>query len=57
MLEEQMNESSEQIEEDAEPVETDALEAASKGDGHDEKPDINDVPMDESQVINIVNIL
>ncbi|KAL0428608.1 UNVERIFIED_CONTAM: hypothetical protein Slati_3035600 [Sesamum latifolium] len=49
VLEEQRNESSEQIEEDTKPVETDALEVASKGDGHDEKPDINDVPMDESQ--------
>lgn len=53
MLEEQKNESSEQIEDDAKPIEigSSTVEATSKSDGYDEKPDINDVPMDDSQVI------
>ncbi|PIN21338.1 hypothetical protein CDL12_05974 [Handroanthus impetiginosus] len=55
VLEEQKNESSEQNEDEAKPIEIDAstAEGTPNSDGHDEKPDINDVPMDESQVINI----
>lgn len=55
MLEEQKNELSEQIEDDTKPLENDSstVEASSKSDGHDETPDINDVPIDESQVIYI----
>ncbi|KAI3456525.1 hypothetical protein Pfo_013188 [Paulownia fortunei] len=53
VLEEQKNESSEQIEDEAKPIEIDAntVEATSKSDGYDEKPDINDIPMDESEAL------
>lgn len=55
MLEDQKNESSEQIEDEAQQIDTGAstMEVTSKSDGSDEKPDINDVPMDEAQVIKI----
>ncbi|GFQ08141.1 hypothetical protein PHJA_002958100, partial [Phtheirospermum japonicum] len=51
VLEEQDNESSEQVEDEAKPNETDenTEEATSKSDGCDEKPDINDVPIDENE--------
>lgn len=40
------------MEDEPRPTETNSnpLEATSKSDGSDEKPDINDVPMDENQV-------
>lgn len=47
MFEEQKNESSEQMEDENKPTDLNAMEATSGG---DEKPDINDVPMDENQV-------
>lgn len=53
MLEDQKNESSEQNEDDTQQIDTGAMEVTSKSDGSDEKPDINDVPMDEVQVIYI----
>lgn len=46
MFEEQKNESSEQMEDENKPTDLNAMEATSGG---DEKPDINDVPMDENQ--------
>ncbi|XP_057795048.1 uncharacterized protein LOC131011276 [Salvia miltiorrhiza] len=48
VLEEQKNESSEHIEDENKPSDdnSDAVEAMSRG---DEKPDMNDVPMDENQ--------
>ncbi|KAL0310762.1 UNVERIFIED_CONTAM: hypothetical protein Sangu_2370900 [Sesamum angustifolium] len=51
VLEEQKNESSEQLEDETEPIETEGntVEASSKRDGYDGKPNINDVPMDENQ--------
>ncbi|KAL8542533.1 hypothetical protein ACS0TY_003412 [Phlomoides rotata] len=51
VLEDQKNESSGQIEDDTQPIDTGAstMEVTSKSDGSDEKPDINDVPMDEVQ--------
>ncbi|KAL2467102.1 hypothetical protein Adt_42953 [Abeliophyllum distichum] len=51
VLEEQANESSDLLEDEAKPIETDTntVEATSKSDGLDEKPDINDVPMDDTQ--------
>lgn len=53
MLEEQKNEATEPVEDEAKPMETDTNEAqpTSKGPGLDEKPDINDVPAEENQVI------
>lgn len=53
VLEEQKNEALEQVEDEAKPMETetDGVEPTSKSDGFEEKPDINDVPADESQVI------
>ncbi|KAL2547390.1 Prolyl-tRNA synthetase [Forsythia ovata] len=53
VLEEQANESSDLLEDEAKPIETDTntVEATSKSDGLDEKPDINDVPMDDTQVV------
>ncbi|KAL3627410.1 hypothetical protein CASFOL_028773 [Castilleja foliolosa] len=60
VLEEQNNELSEQIEEqteeqiedEAKPNETNEnTEEASKSHGYDEKPDINDVPMDENEAL------
>lgn len=55
MLEEQKNELSEQDEDEAKPIEfdTNAEEVTSKSDGFDEKPDINDVPMDENKVCHL----
>ncbi|KAK6133213.1 hypothetical protein DH2020_033049 [Rehmannia glutinosa] len=51
VLEEQKEESSEQMEDDTKPIDnsTNDVEATSRSDGYDEKPDINDVPMDENQ--------
>lgn len=51
VLEEQVNESSDQLEDEAKPIETEinTVETTSKSDGHDEKPDIKDVPMDNTQ--------
>ncbi|KAE8723095.1 Formyl transferase [Hibiscus syriacus] len=51
VLEEQKNEAAENIDDEAKPREDDpsAAEPASRNDGFDEKPDINDAPMDESQ--------
>lgn len=51
VLEEQKNETSEQAEDEAKPMETetDDMEPTSKNDGFDEKPDINDIPAEESQ--------
>ncbi|KAL2473432.1 hypothetical protein Fot_49168 [Forsythia ovata] len=51
VLEEQKTELSEQVEDEAKLIEVDtnAVEATSKSDGFDEKPDINDVPMDENK--------
>ncbi|XP_073157799.1 uncharacterized protein [Henckelia pumila] len=43
------NESSEQADDETKPFETDAVEATSKSDEYNEKPDINDVPIDENQ--------
>ncbi|KAM1008956.1 hypothetical protein ACFX2J_005302 [Malus domestica] len=56
LLEEQQNEAAEEVEDDGnsvddEPVET---QATPKNDGLDEKPDINDVPMEENQESNQV---
>lgn len=49
MLEEQKTESSEQMEDENRPSEdnSDTIETMSRG---DEKPDMNDVPMDENPV-------
>lgn len=56
MLEEPKKEEEENTDDDdeAKPVESDENtgEQASKSDGNDEKPDINDVPMEENQVIS-----
>ncbi|XP_055802173.1 uncharacterized protein LOC129871293 [Solanum dulcamara] len=51
MLEEQKNDVSEQAEDDIKPFESDtnSEEPTSQADGFDEKPDINDVPMEENQ--------
>ncbi|KAL2483935.1 hypothetical protein Fot_45379 [Forsythia ovata] len=51
VLEEQENESSDLLEDEAKLIETDTntVEATSKSDGLDEKPDINDVPMGDTQ--------
>ncbi|CAI9756644.1 unnamed protein product [Fraxinus pennsylvanica] len=51
LLVEQKNESSEEVEDEAKPIETDTytVDGTSQTDGLDEKPDINDVPMDENQ--------
>ncbi|KAI3466524.1 hypothetical protein Pfo_023187 [Paulownia fortunei] len=51
VLEEQKDESLEQMEDETKPIETNTntVEATSKSDGYDEKPDMNDVPMDENQ--------
>ena len=45
-------EAAENVDDEAKPNEADpsAAEPTSRNDGFDEKPDINDVPMDESQV-------
>ncbi|KAL4388041.1 hypothetical protein GQ457_09G001060 [Hibiscus cannabinus] len=56
VLEEQNKEAAENVDDDdeAKPSETDpsAAEPTSRNDGFDEKPDINDTPMDESQEDN-----
>ncbi|CAI9772427.1 unnamed protein product [Fraxinus pennsylvanica] len=51
VLEEQANESSDQFKDEAKPIETEinTVETTSKSDGHDEKPDINDIPMDDTR--------
>ncbi|GMI77493.1 hypothetical protein like AT4G22320 [Hibiscus trionum] len=51
VLEEQKNEAAENIDDEAKPSEADpgAAEPTSRNDNFDEKPDINDTPMDESQ--------
>ncbi|CAI9755460.1 unnamed protein product [Fraxinus pennsylvanica] len=48
---EQANESSDQFEDEAKPIETEinTVETTSKSHGHDEKPDINDIPMDDTR--------
>lgn len=58
VLEEQKNEATEQedaekVEEEPKPTDVDssAAEPARKNETLDEKPDINDVPMEESQVL------
>lgn len=52
VLEEQRKEADENTDVEAKPSEADpsAVEPTSRNDGLDEKPDINDIPMDESQV-------
>ncbi|XP_050370333.1 uncharacterized protein LOC126788388 [Argentina anserina] len=56
LLEEQQNEASEQVEEEANLIETEPaeIEVTTKDEGLDEKPDINDVPMEENQDYNQV---
>ncbi|KAE8673448.1 Formyl transferase [Hibiscus syriacus] len=51
VLEEQKNEAAENVDDEAKPSEADpsVAEPTSRNDGFDEKPDINDAPMDESQ--------
>lgn len=53
MLEEQKYEESEHTDNEAKPNETESNGEGptSEPDGFDEKPDINDVPMEESQVL------
>ncbi|XVE87700.1 hypothetical protein DITRI_Ditri19aG0008700 [Diplodiscus trichospermus] len=47
------NEAAEYVDDEAKPSETDpTAEPTSRNDGFDEKPDINDVPMDESEEDN-----
>lgn len=52
LLEEQKDEAAEQVEDDAKPSEGDIVttDLNSKADDIDEKPDINDVPMEENEV-------
>lgn len=64
MLEEQKNEAAENEAADkvdeankSNDVEPGSTVARSKGELHDEKPDINDVPMEESQVIYFYSLL
>ncbi|KAL7242977.1 hypothetical protein ACSBR1_015395 [Camellia fascicularis] len=54
VLEEQKNEAEEMVDDEAKPSDTDpnAAEPTSKNDGLDEKPDINDVPVEESQALD-----
>uniref|UniRef100_A0A5B6YJH1 Uncharacterized protein n=1 Tax=Davidia involucrata TaxID=16924 RepID=A0A5B6YJH1_DAVIN len=54
VLEEQKNEAAEKVDDEAKPsdIEPNAAEPTSKSDGFDEKPDINDVPMEESQALD-----
>ncbi|KAK8524298.1 hypothetical protein V6N13_015326 [Hibiscus sabdariffa] len=54
VLEEQNKEAAENVDDEAKPSESDpsAAEPTSRNDGFDEKPDINDTPMDESQEDN-----
>ncbi|KAA8515577.1 hypothetical protein F0562_018812 [Nyssa sinensis] len=51
VLEEQKNEAADKVDDEAKPSDTEpnAAEPTSKSDGFGEKPDINDVPMEESQ--------
>ncbi|XP_043688702.1 uncharacterized protein LOC122639794 [Telopea speciosissima] len=50
VLEEQNREAAEKVDEEGEPIETDpSAGAESKSDVSNEKPDINDVPMEEAQ--------
>ncbi|XP_057961192.1 uncharacterized protein LOC131153131 [Malania oleifera] len=58
VLEEQKNEAAEKADDEAKPIDTDPSEAepTSKSNGFDEKPDINDVPMEESQAIDIAQV-
>ncbi|XP_022723706.1 probable serine/threonine-protein kinase DDB_G0291350 isoform X2 [Durio zibethinus] len=51
VLEEQKKEAAENLDDEAKPSETDpnAAEPTSRNDDFDEKPDINDVPMEESE--------
>lgn len=51
VIEEQKNDASEQAEDDIKPIESDtnSEEPTSQADGFDEKPDINDMPMEETQ--------
>ncbi|XP_016465931.1 uncharacterized protein LOC107788740 [Nicotiana tabacum] len=51
VLEEQKNDASEQAEDDIKAIESDtnSEEPTSQADGYDEKPDINDMPMEEIQ--------
>lgn len=53
VIEEQKNDASEQAEDDIKPIESDtnSEEPTSQADGFDEKPDINDMPMEETQVL------
>lgn len=50
--EDEENEAAEKVNDDANPIEVDpaATESTLRGEVLDEKPDINDVPMDENQV-------
>ncbi|KAL6538592.1 hypothetical protein OROGR_012580 [Orobanche gracilis] len=52
VLEEQNDEFSEQMEDETNPIDsnTNNVEATSESEGYDEKPNMNDVPMDEYQV-------
>lgn len=54
VLEEQRKEADENSDDEAKPSKADpsAVEPTSRNDGLDEKPDINDIPMDESQEQN-----
>ncbi|CAL5409398.1 unnamed protein product [Camellia sinensis] len=54
VLEEQKNEAEEMVDDEAKPRDTDpnAAEPTSKNDGLDEKPDINDLPVEESQALD-----
>ncbi|KAF8414176.1 hypothetical protein HHK36_002175 [Tetracentron sinense] len=54
VLEEQEKEAAEKAEDEAKPSNTDPSAAGptSKSDGFDEKPDINDVPMEETQALD-----
>ncbi|KAL6544707.1 hypothetical protein OROMI_023569 [Orobanche minor] len=51
VLEEQNDEFSEQMEDETKPIDsnTNNVEATSESEGYDEKPNMNDVPMDEYQ--------
>lgn len=53
VLEEQKREDTEKADEEAKPNDADlnSAEPTSKTNGFDEKPDINDVPMEENQVL------
>lgn len=56
LLEEQNNESLEMAEDDAKPIETETdAEKTTPTDSLDEKPDINDAPMEENQVLHDIH--